>query len=123
MRWSMSRSLDCDWSDPDGYWIEIEGEPRVEAAVSFLPPVTLGISDEPDVMSVLLVGTAMAAVNAVPFGAKRRRVTRRRHSSQCSALGTWSERNVGCRMRGERSPMRRADRFETESPIGSAIRT
>lgn len=67
VRWSMSRSLDCQWADPDGYWIEIEGEPRVEAAVSFLPPVTLGMSDEPDVMSVLLVGTAMAAVNAVPF--------------------------------------------------------
>ena len=51
----------------EGYWIEIEGEPRVEAAISFLPPVTPGLSDEPDVMSVLLVGTAMAAVNAVPF--------------------------------------------------------
>jgi len=67
VRWTMSRSLDCDWADPEGYWIEIEGEPRVEAAVSFLPPMTLGMSDEPDVMSVLLVGTAMAAVNAVPF--------------------------------------------------------
>ncbi len=64
VRWTMSRSLDCEWSDPEGYWIEIEGEPRVEAAISFLPPVTPGTSDEPDVMGVLLVGTAMAAVNA-----------------------------------------------------------
>ena len=67
VRWTMSRSLDCEWSDPEGYWIEIEGEPRVEAAISFLPPLTPGASDEPDVMSVLLVGTAMAAVNAMPF--------------------------------------------------------
>lgn len=67
VRWTMSPSLDCEWTDPEGYWIEIEGEPRVEAAISFFPPVTLGVSDEPDVMSVLLVGTAMAAVNAVPF--------------------------------------------------------
>ena len=67
VRWTMSPSLDCEWTDPEGYWIEIEGEPRVEAAISFLPPVTPGVSDEPDVMSVLLVGTAMAAVNAVPF--------------------------------------------------------
>lgn len=67
VRWTMSRSLDCEWTDPEGYWIEIEGEPRVEAAISFLPPVTPGVSEEPDVMSVLLVGTAMAAVNAVPF--------------------------------------------------------
>ncbi len=67
VRWTMSRSLDCEWTDPEGYWIEIEGEPRVEAAISFLPPVMPGVSNEPDVMSVLLVGTAMAVVNAMPF--------------------------------------------------------
>jgi 2,4-diaminopentanoate dehydrogenase len=67
VQWTMSRSLDCEWIDPEGYWIEIEGEPRVEAAISFRPPMAPGVSDEPDVMSVLLVGTAMAAVNAVPF--------------------------------------------------------
>jgi len=30
-------------------------------------PATPGLSDEPNIMSVLLVGTAMAAVNAIPF--------------------------------------------------------
>ena len=67
VRWTMSPSLDCEWKDPEGYRIEIEGEPRVEAAISFLPPVLPSLSDERDVMSVLLVGTAMAAVNSLPF--------------------------------------------------------
>ncbi len=67
VRWTMSTSLDCEWTGPEGYKIEIEGEPRVEAAISFLPPLTPGVSGEPDVMSILLVGTAMAAVNAIPF--------------------------------------------------------
>lgn len=67
VRWTMTPELDCDWNDPEGYWIVIEGEPRIEAAISFQPPKTHGLSDEPTVMGVLLVGTAMAAVNAIPF--------------------------------------------------------
>jgi hypothetical protein len=66
--WTMSEyGLNPQWSDPEGFRIEIEGEPRVDATVRFGLPHTAGLSDEPDVMSVLMVGTAMAAVNAIPF--------------------------------------------------------
>ncbi|MHB1777443.1 MAG: NAD(P)H-dependent amine dehydrogenase family protein [Acidimicrobiales bacterium] len=66
--WTMSDDgLDPQWSGEEGFRIEIEGEPRVDASVRFGLPLTPGLSDEPDVMGVLMVGTAMAAVHAIPF--------------------------------------------------------
>ena len=66
--WTMSDDgLDPQWLGPEGFRIEIEGEPRVDATVRFELPITPGLSDEPDIMSVLMVGTAMAAVHAIPF--------------------------------------------------------
>ncbi len=66
--WTMSNDgLDPQWSGPEGFRIEIEGEPRVDATVRFELPTTPGLSDEPDIMSVLMVGTAMTAVHAIPF--------------------------------------------------------
>jgi len=66
--WTMSNDgLDPQWAGPEGFRIEIEGEPRVDAIVRFGLPKTPGLSEEPDIMSVLMVGTAMAAVHAIPF--------------------------------------------------------
>jgi hypothetical protein len=66
--WTMSDDgLDPQWSDPEGFRIEIEGEPRVDAVVRFGLPRLAGLSNEPDLMSVLMVATAMAAVHAIPF--------------------------------------------------------
>jgi 2,4-diaminopentanoate dehydrogenase len=66
--WTMSYDgLEPQWNDPEGFRIEIEGEPRVDAVVRYGLPQLDGLSDEFDVMSVLMVGTAMAAVNAIPF--------------------------------------------------------
>ena len=66
--WTMSAdSLDPQWNDPEGFRIEIEGEPRVEATIRYGSPRTDGLSQEPDVMSLLMVGTAMAALNAIPY--------------------------------------------------------
>ena len=49
--WTMSTdSLDPQWSDPEGFSIEIEGEPRVEATIRYAPPLTDGLSEESDVM-------------------------------------------------------------------------
>lgn len=65
--WTMSDAIDRPWKGPDGWHIEIEGEPRVEATVRYGLPQRDGLSDESDVMSVLMVGTAMVAVQAIPF--------------------------------------------------------
>jgi 2,4-diaminopentanoate dehydrogenase len=66
--WTMTfDALDRAWNDPEGYRIEIEGEPRVEATIAFETPKIAGLSDETDVMSVLMVGAAMPAVHAIPF--------------------------------------------------------
>ena len=65
--WTMSDdALDPQWTDPEGFKVEIEGEPRVDAVVRFGPPHNADLSEDQDVMSLLMVGTAMAAVNAVP---------------------------------------------------------
>lgn len=66
--WTMSDDgLEPQWSGPEGFRIEIEGEPRVDATIRFELPKTPGLSEEADIMSVLMVGTAMAAVHAIPF--------------------------------------------------------
>ncbi|MGO8771726.1 MAG: dihydrodipicolinate reductase, partial [Mycobacterium sp.] len=44
-----------------------EGEPRVDAVIRFGPPHNSDLSPDQDVMSLLMVGTAMAAVNAIPY--------------------------------------------------------
>jgi len=66
--WTMSDdSLDPQWSGLEGFQIEIEGEPRVEATIKYSLPRLEGFSDETDVMSLLMVSTAMTAVHAIPF--------------------------------------------------------
>ena len=65
--WTMSDdALDPQWTDPKGFTVEIEGEPRVDAVIRFGPPHNSHLSADQDVMSLLMVGTAMAAVNAIP---------------------------------------------------------
>jgi hypothetical protein len=65
--WTMSDDvLDPQWTDPKGFTVEIEGEPRVDAVIRFGAPHDSDLSDDKDVMSLLMVGTAMAAVNAIP---------------------------------------------------------
>jgi hypothetical protein len=65
--WTMSYdALEPQWSEPEGFHITIEGEPRVDATIHFEPSSKPGLSKETNVMGVLLLGTAMAAVNAIP---------------------------------------------------------
>lgn len=59
--WTMSDdALDPKWTDPKGFSVVIEGEPRVDATIRFGEPGQ-------DVMTVLMDSTAVAAVNAIPF--------------------------------------------------------
>jgi len=59
--WTMSDdALDPQWSDPKGFSVVIEGQPRVDATIRFGNPGE-------DVMTVLMDSTAVAAVNAIPF--------------------------------------------------------
>jgi len=59
--WTMSDdALDPKWTDPKGFSVVIEGEPRVDATIRFGNPGE-------DVMTVLMDSTAVAAVNAIPF--------------------------------------------------------
>jgi hypothetical protein len=59
--WTMSSdALDPQWTDPEGFSVVIEGEPRVDATIRFGEPGQ-------DAMTVLMDSTAIAAVNAIPF--------------------------------------------------------
>jgi len=60
-------ALDPQWTDPQGFKVEIEGEPRVDAVIRFGPPHHSELSEDQHVMKLLMVSTAMAAVNAVPY--------------------------------------------------------
>lgn len=66
--WTMSdEALDPQWTDPEGFAVEIEGEPRVDAVIHFGLPHDSELSEEQTVMGLLMVSTAMAAVNAIPY--------------------------------------------------------
>ena len=66
--WTMSDdALDPQWTEPKGFKVEIEGEPRVDAVIQFGPPHNANLSTDRDVMRLLMVSTAMAAVNAIPY--------------------------------------------------------
>lgn len=59
--WTMSDdALEPKWTDPKGFSVVIDGEPRVDATIRFGEPGQ-------DVMTVLMDSTAVAAVNAIPF--------------------------------------------------------
>jgi hypothetical protein len=59
--WTMSDdALEPKWTDPKGFSVVIEGQPRVDATIRFGQPGD-------DVMTVLMDSTAIAAVNAIPF--------------------------------------------------------
>jgi hypothetical protein len=59
--WTMSNdALDPQWTDPKGFSVVIEGQPRVDATIRFGEPGQ-------DLMTVLMDSTAVAAVNAIPF--------------------------------------------------------
>ena len=59
--WTMSDdALDPRWTDPKGFSLVIEGQPRVDATIRFGKPGE-------DVMTVLMDSTAVAAVNPIPF--------------------------------------------------------
>jgi 2,4-diaminopentanoate dehydrogenase len=59
--WTMSsEALEPKWTDPEGFSVLIDGEPRVDATIRFGHPGQ-------DVMTVLMDSTAIAAINAIPF--------------------------------------------------------
>ena len=65
--WTMSDdALDPQWTDPKGFAVEIEGDPRVDAVIRFGAPHDPALSTDTDVMSLLMTGTAMTAINAIP---------------------------------------------------------
>jgi hypothetical protein len=65
--WTMSDdALNPQWSDPNGFKVKIEGEPRVDAVIRFGPPHDGDLATDQDVMGLLMTRTAMAAVNAIP---------------------------------------------------------
>jgi 4-hydroxy-tetrahydrodipicolinate reductase len=63
MQWKMGEHMEPDWKLRHGYFVEIDGEPRVRSQLQILPPKDWA---EPDFMGLGMIMTAMPAVNAIP---------------------------------------------------------
>jgi 4-hydroxy-tetrahydrodipicolinate reductase len=63
VQWKMGAHMEPDWPLRHGYFVEVDGEPRVRAQLQILPPDDWS---EPDFMGLGMIMTAMPAVNAIP---------------------------------------------------------
>ena len=63
VQWKMGEHMEPDWKLRHGYFVEIDGEPRVRSQLQILPPKDWA---EPDFMGLGMIMTAMPAVNAIP---------------------------------------------------------
>ena len=61
-RWKMGWAMEPDWPLRHGYFVEIDGRPKVRSRFQILPPDNW---DEPDYMGLGMIMTAMPAVNAI----------------------------------------------------------
>jgi 4-hydroxy-tetrahydrodipicolinate reductase len=62
-RWKMGWAMAPDWPLQHGYFVDIDGEPRVRSRFQIMPPPDW---DEPDFMGLGMIMTAMPAINAIP---------------------------------------------------------
>jgi len=63
VQWKMGEHMEPDWKLRHGYFVEIDGEPRVRSQLQILPPKDWS---EADFMGLGMIMTAMPAVNAIP---------------------------------------------------------
>lgn len=60
--WKMGWAMEPDWPLRHGYFVEIDGEPKVRSRFQILPPDSW---NEPGYMGLGMIMTAMPAVNAI----------------------------------------------------------
>jgi hypothetical protein len=63
VQWKMGQHMEPDWPLRHGYFVEVEGEPRVRTQLQIFPPDDW---NEADFMGLGMIMTAMPAVNAIP---------------------------------------------------------
>jgi hypothetical protein len=63
VQWKMGEHMEPDWKLRHGYFVDVDGEPRVRSQLQILPPRDWS---EPDFMGLGMIMTAMPAVNAIP---------------------------------------------------------
>ena len=63
VQWKMGEHMEPDWPLRHGYFVEVEGEPRVRTQLQIFPPDDW---NEADFMGLGMIMTAMPAVNAIP---------------------------------------------------------
>ncbi len=61
-RWKMGWAMEPDWPLRHGYFVEVDGEPKVRSRFQILPPDDWS---EPGYMGLGMIMTAMPAVNAI----------------------------------------------------------
>jgi 4-hydroxy-tetrahydrodipicolinate reductase len=62
-QWKMGWAMEPDWPLRHGYFVEIDGRPKVRSRFQVLPPDDW---DEPDYMGLGMIMTALPAVSAIP---------------------------------------------------------
>ncbi|MCU1465866.1 MAG: dihydrodipicolinate reductase [Actinomycetia bacterium] len=62
-QWKMGWAMEPDWPLRHGYFVEIDGRPKVRSRFQILPPDDW---DEPDYMGLGMIMTALPAVSAIP---------------------------------------------------------
>jgi hypothetical protein len=70
--WKMGDELEPNWDGPEGYLVEIEGEPSVRSVIQVDQPKTPGLSREKERMDLVMIATAMPPIHAIPWVCRAR---------------------------------------------------
>jgi hypothetical protein len=65
--WKMGNELEPNWEGPEGYLVEIEGEPAVRSVVELRQPKNPELSREKHRMDLIMIATAMPPIHAIPL--------------------------------------------------------
>jgi hypothetical protein len=70
--WKMGNELEPNWEGPEGYLVEIQGEPSIRSVIQLEQPKNPELSREKHRMDLVMIASAMPPLHAIPLVCRAR---------------------------------------------------
>jgi hypothetical protein len=70
--WKMGNDIEPNWDGPEGYLVEIEGEPSIRSVIQVEQPRNSELSREKHRMDLVMIASVMPPIHAIPFVCRAR---------------------------------------------------